>query len=134
VASVVGSGLALQPRLTSTAAAELAAVRAIIDSTVLRDGWDRRFINFPSMPAFSSREAYMALSPAHPIDASAEIAWASCLLAKVKIFSYLADIDRLSTRNNLHLKNCAPSAICAACTQVETGRHLFFDCGLAAAI
>jgi hypothetical protein len=134
MASVVGLGLALQPRLTSTAAAELVTVRTIIDSTVLREGWDRRFINTPSSSAFSSREAYKALSPAHPIDASAEIAWASCLPAKVKIFSYLADIDRLSTRNNLHLKNCAPSASCAACPLVETGRHLFFDCSVAAAV
>jgi hypothetical protein len=134
VASVVGPGLALQPRLTSTAVVELATGHAIIDSTVLREGWDRRFINTPLSPTFSSREAYRALSPAHPIDASAEIAWASRLPAKVKIFSYLADIDRLSTRSNLHLKNCAPSAICVACPLVETGRHLFFDCGVATAV
>jgi hypothetical protein len=121
VASVVGSGLALQPSLTTTAAAELASVHGIIDSTVLREGWDRRFINSPSSPAFSSRDAYRALAPVHPIDASAAVAWASSLSAKLKIFSYLTDIDRLSTRANLHFKNCAPSAICATCPWKRPG-------------
>jgi hypothetical protein len=134
MASVVSSGLALQPRLTTAAASELVSVRGIIDSTVLREGWDRRFIDSPSSPAFSSREAYCALAPVHPIDASATTAWALCLPAKLKIFSYLADIDRLSTRANLFFKNCASSAICAACPLEETGRHMFFDCCLAAAV
>jgi hypothetical protein len=49
----------------------------------------------------------------------------------LKIFTYLADIDRLSTRANLFAKNCAPSERCVACPAVETGRHLFFDCELA---
>jgi hypothetical protein len=68
------------------------------------------------------------------IDASATIAWASSLPTKLKIFSYLADIDKLSTRANLFFKNCAPSAICAACPLEETGRHMFFDCALVAAV
>jgi hypothetical protein len=70
----------------------------------------------------------------HPTDASASSAWTLCLPAKLKIFSYLADIDRLSTRANLFFKNCAPSAICAACPLEETGRHMLFDCCLAAAV
>jgi hypothetical protein len=126
--------MVLQPRLTAAAASELASLRGIINSTVLREGWDRRCIDSPSSPAFSSREAYRALAPVHPIDASATTAWALRLLAKLKIFSYLADIDRLSTRANLFYKNCAPSAICAACSLEETGRHMFFDCCLAAAV
>jgi hypothetical protein len=52
----------------------------------------------------------------------------------VKIFAYLADIDRLSTRANLFKKSCAPSSTCAACPVVETGRHLFFDCMLSSSI
>ncbi|XP_071680022.1 uncharacterized protein [Lolium perenne] len=53
---------------------------------------------------------------------------------KVKIFMYLADIDRLSTRANLFYKHCAPSSGCAACSLPETGGHLFFDCPRAAAV
>jgi hypothetical protein len=62
------------------------------------------------------------LSPSLPEDASACTAWGTRLPAKLKIFTYLADIDRLSTRANLFFKNC------------ETGRHLFFDCTLAASV
>ncbi|KAK1609017.1 hypothetical protein QYE76_032690 [Lolium multiflorum] len=49
-------------------------------------------------------------------------------LRVVKIFAYLLDIDRLSTRVNLFHKGCASSSACAACGAPETGRHLFFDC------
>jgi hypothetical protein len=52
----------------------------------------------------------------------------------VKIFMYLVDIDRLSTRANLFYKGCAPSDGCAARPLPETGRHLFFDCPRAAAV
>jgi hypothetical protein len=59
------------------------------------------------------------------------VVWALRLPAKLKIFAYLADIDRLSTRANLFRKSCAPSDTCAACDPVETSRHLFFECTLA---
>jgi hypothetical protein len=35
---------------------------------------------------------------------------------KLKIFVYLADIDRLSSRANLFFKNCAQTDQCAACS------------------
>jgi hypothetical protein len=94
----------------------------------------RKFSMIKRVPPFSSRAAYRLLSPALPVDASACIAWGSRLPAKLKIFAYLADIDRLSTRANLFFKNCAPSAICAACPTEETGCHIFFDCTLASGV
>jgi hypothetical protein len=131
VAIVVARGLDLQPRLSSAAEAELLLVRHIIDDTRLRDTPDFRFIDSPSAPRFCSREAYRMLSPSRPRDASPCIAWALRLPTKLKIFIYLLDIDRLSTRANLFYKSCAPSDVCAACPAIETGRHLFFDCHLA---
>jgi hypothetical protein len=53
---------------------------------------------------------------------------------KVKIFAYLADIDGLSTRDNLFRKSCAPTSTCAACSVVEIGCHLFFNCLLASSV
>jgi hypothetical protein len=36
------------------------------------------------------------------------MSWGLRLPSKLKIFAYLADIDRLSTRTNLFSKSCAP--------------------------
>jgi hypothetical protein len=52
----------------------------------------------------------------------------------VKLFAYLANIDRLCTRANLRYKNCKPLDVCVACPFVETGRNLYFDCQLSAAV
>jgi hypothetical protein len=132
VATVVALGLDLQPRLSSAAEAELLHIRCLIDDTRLGDAPDTRVIDSPSAPSFCSREAYRMLSPPRPRDASACIAWGLRLLTKLKIFIYLLDIDRLSTRANLFYKSCASSDVCAACPEIETGRHLFFDCHLSA--
>ncbi|KAK1606196.1 hypothetical protein QYE76_029880 [Lolium multiflorum] len=134
VATVVALGLDLRPRLSTVAEAEHASVRRIIDCTRLGVGHDGRAIDSPSAPRFCSREAYRALSPARPLDTSACVAWSLRIPTKVKIFMYLADIDRLSTRANLFYKHCAPSSGCAACSLPETGRHLFFDCPRAAVV
>jgi hypothetical protein len=88
----------------------------------------------PASPRFSTRQAYRLLSPVHPPDPSSGISWSLRLPSKVKLFAYLADIDRLSSRANLFAKSCAPSAVCAACPAVETARHLFFDCPASAGI
>jgi hypothetical protein len=84
--------------------------------------------------SFSSREAYRALTPVRPVDTAACLTWSLQIPTNVKIFTYLVDIDRLSTRANLFYKSCAPSDACAACTSPETGRHLFFDCHMSAAL
>nr|XP_051206603.1 uncharacterized protein LOC127321619 [Lolium perenne] len=118
----------------AAAESELLVIRRFIDGTSLRGGPDRRAIDSPSTPRFSSREAYRALSPVHPVDTTARLTWPLRIPTKVKIFAYLVDIDRLSTRVNLFYKSCAPSDICAACTSPETGRHLFFDCPVSTAI
>jgi hypothetical protein len=125
VATTVSEGLHLQPRLTTAASSQLAEVSRLIAGIQLREGHDARFIDSPSSPPFSSRAAYRMLAPVHAADASACTAWGSRLPAKVKIFTYLADIDRLSSRANLFFKNCGA---------VETGRHIFFDCPAAAAV
>ncbi|XP_051219169.1 uncharacterized protein [Lolium perenne] len=134
VASVSSGGLHLQPPLSTAAVGELTQVLRIIDDTSLSAGADRRVIDSPSGPAFSSREAYRMLSPSRPPDASACTTCGLRLPTKLKIFAYLADIDRLSTRANLFYKHCAPSAICASCPEIETGRHLFFFCPPAVAL
>jgi hypothetical protein len=67
-------------------------------------------------------------------DASACSAWRLRLPSNLKIFAYLADIDRLSTRSNLFYKNCAPPEICVACQAVKTERHLLFECRVAATV
>jgi hypothetical protein len=126
------SGLSLQPRLTGVALAELARLRELIDGLDLRAGCDARFIDLATPLPFSSRAAYRALSSTATMDRSAVLAWELRLPNKLMIFSYLADIDRLSTRANLFYKGCAPSDICVACPAPESGRHLFFDCLLAA--
>jgi hypothetical protein len=131
VATVVEEGVDLQPRLSSVAACELLEVQRLVAGISLASGSDRRFIDDTRRAGFCSREAYRMLSPPHPPDASACVVWALRLPAKLKIFAYLADIDRLSTRANLFRKSCAPSDTCAACDAVETSRHLFFECALA---
>jgi hypothetical protein len=55
------------------------------------------------------------------------------LPVKVRVFWYLADIDRLSTQSNL-FKNYAPFDVCVARPSTETGRHLFFDSFLASEV
>jgi hypothetical protein len=120
--------------LTTAASSQLDEVSRLIAGIQLRDGPDARSIDSPSSPPFSSQAAYRILAPVHATDASACTAWGSRLPAKVKIFTYLADIDRLSSRANLFFKNCAPSDRCVACGAVETGRHIFFDCPAATAV
>jgi hypothetical protein len=134
VAAIVASGLSLQPRLSTAAAADLVMVNRVISTITLRDGVDGRALDSTTAPAFSSRAAYRALSPARALDASACIAWGSRLPTKLKIFVYLADIDRLSSRANLFFKNCAQTDQCAACSAVKTGRHLLFECPTAAGV
>jgi hypothetical protein len=104
---------------------ELRLVLQQLHITQLREGPDLRSIASPAASRFSSREAYRLLSPIHPRDVSACRSWALRLPAKLRIFAYLTDIDRLSTRANLFYKSCA------ACLEVETRRHLFFNCYLA---
>jgi hypothetical protein len=120
--------------LSTVAEAELSMVCQIIDDTRLGTVPDNRFIDSTSAPRFSSREAYRMLSPPRPRDVSACIAWSLRLPSKLRIFAYLLDIDRLSTRANLFYKHYAPSGICASCPATETGRHLLFDFRLAAAV
>jgi hypothetical protein len=134
VAAAVSTGLHLQPRLTTAASTQLGWVTHHLDPSTLRGGYDTRVIDSSTSTPFSSRAAYRMLSPSFPEDASACTAWRSRLPSKLKIFTYLADIDRLSTRANLFFKNCAPSACCSACSADETGRHIFFDCTLAASV
>ncbi|KAK1619627.1 hypothetical protein QYE76_025144 [Lolium multiflorum] len=57
VACVSTDGLALQPRLSGVATAELEQVCLILDRLALSDGLDRWCIDSPSSPPFSSREA-----------------------------------------------------------------------------
>ncbi|KAK1692507.1 hypothetical protein QYE76_009204 [Lolium multiflorum] len=135
VAVVASTGLALQPRFTGAAERELQVVLGIVGSAALTAGQDVRFIDSPSTrPPFSTREAYRMFSPSHALDVSGCTSWGLRLPTKVRIFSYLTDIDRLSTRANLFFKGCAPSAMFAACPLQETGRHLFFDCSTAAEV
>ena len=49
--------------------------------------------------SFSSRAAYGLMSDNGRLDASTISAWRLRLRTKIKIFAYLADIDRLSTRD-----------------------------------
>ncbi|KAK1608058.1 hypothetical protein QYE76_031731 [Lolium multiflorum] len=100
-------------------------------STSLHASQDQRRMASPAAPRFSSHKAYRLLSSVHPHNVSSCRSWALHLPLKLRIFAYLADIDRLSTRSNLFYKSCAPSDVCAACPSVETGRHLFFGCCLA---
>jgi hypothetical protein len=78
-------------------------------------------------PPFSSCEVYPLPSPTHLVDSDAYAAWALRLPTKMKIFSYLTSIGRLSTRVNLLFKGCAPSDVCDACMSTKIGRNLFFD-------
>ncbi|KAK1670762.1 hypothetical protein QYE76_058921 [Lolium multiflorum] len=128
VAAVVGRGFDLQPRLSTAAACELLEVQRLVAGISLGSGADRRFIDYMRRASFCSREAYRMLSPPHPPDASACVAWSLRLPSKLKIFAYLDDINRLSTRANLFHKSCAPSETCAVCDAVETSRHLFLEC------
>ncbi|KAK1641575.1 hypothetical protein QYE76_059380 [Lolium multiflorum] len=130
VAVVAALGIDLQPWLSSVAEGELRLALQLLHATPLREGPDLRSMDTPAAPPFSTRAAYRLLSPVHPRDVSACCSWALRLPTKLRIFAYLADIDRLSTRANLFYKSCAPSDVCAACPQVETRRHLFFDCCL----
>ena len=104
VATVVASGLDLQPHLT--AAAELLLLQDIIATTTLHDGADSRPLDSdaacpPGSTPFSSREAYRMFALPRPPDPDAGIYWGLSVLTKVKIFAYLASIDRLNTRANL---------------------------------
>jgi hypothetical protein len=134
LACTVGEGLCLQPCLTSAAAAELAAIEVLLVAVSLGEGTGSRFIDSPSAPPFSSRAAYWMLAEPCETDASACSAWGLRLPLNLKIIAYLADIDRLSTRSNLFYKNYAPPEICAACPAVKMGRHLFFECRVAATV
>nr|XP_051221559.1 uncharacterized protein LOC127339784 [Lolium perenne] len=131
VAAVVEGGIDLQPRLSTAAASEHLEVQRLVADISLQAGADRRVIDTERGASFRSREAYRMMSPLRPPDASSGVAWSLRLPSKLKIFSYLADIDRLSTRANLFRKSCAPSETCAACDSVETSRHLFFECATA---
>jgi hypothetical protein len=131
VAAVISSGIALQPRLSTADGNDLVFVDQLIHEVVLRDN---RVIDNHAASPLSTKAAYCMLTPAGALDPSACHTWSSRLPTKVKIFSYLADIDRLCRRCNRFFKNCAPSDICAACPAPETTRHLFFDCDLAVAV
>jgi hypothetical protein len=134
VATVVILGIDLRPLLTSSTEVELSIALRLAHSITVRDGLDLRRIDSPTTPRFRSRQAYRMLSPVHPPDSSSSISRALHLPSKVKLFAYLANIDRLRSRANLFSKSCARSNVCAACPSVETARHLFFDCQVSARI
>ena len=132
VAAACSGGLSFRPRLSAVAEAELPVVLAIIAGTSLVDAEDCRSMAWGVRAPFSSRAAYAATAPVGTQDGSAITSWGMRAPAKIRIFCLLADCDRLNTRSNLHFKNCAPSPLCASCGEIETTRHLLFDCATAA--
>jgi hypothetical protein len=131
---VISEGLALRPRLSSTAASKLEEVGQLLAGVSLGSPVDSRSMAWGKDTVFGSRAAYKLTAPRHVLDVSACLAWSSSLPTKVKIFVYLMSIDRLSTQANLFHKNCTPASTCATCASEETSRHLFFDCPRAAAV
>jgi hypothetical protein len=113
---------------------ELAEVGQLLAGVTLGSSADSRSMAWGKDTVFSSRAAYRLMAPGHVLDESACRAWSSSLPTKLKIFVYLMAIDRLSTRENLSQKKCAPTSNCATCASEETSRHLFFDCPRAAAV
>ncbi|KAK1670758.1 hypothetical protein QYE76_058917 [Lolium multiflorum] len=127
VAAVVGRGFDLQPRLSTAAACELLEVQRLVAGISLGSGADRCFIDYMRRASFCCREAYRMLSPPHPPDASARVAWSLRLPSKLKIFAYLDDIDRLSTRANLFHKTWNIRNY-RYVGDVSTSRHLCLEC------
>lgn len=121
-------GLALQPRLSAVAGAQLADVHALLRGVRLLGVHDRRLMAWGEDVAFSSRAAFRVLSPHGVLDQVSIDIWGSRLPSKIKIFARLLVGDRLSTRANLYAKNCAPSSSCASCQAEETTDHLFAAC------
>ena len=111
--------------------------RLLLDMTsgvILSSVEDRRNMAWGSDQTFSSRAAYGLMSDNGHLDASAISVWRLRLPTKIKIFTYLADIDMLSTRGNLFMKHRAPSGSCERCGLLETNRHVFFACSVPSAV
>ncbi|CAM0947028.1 unnamed protein product [Alopecurus aequalis] len=128
VADISRVGLPLQPRLSTIAACELCDVQAIIDGVSLDSEQDVRTMAWGADSTFSSRAVYHSTATGGQLDASAITSWGSRFPTKIKIFCYLADRDRLTSRANLFFKNCAPSDLCERCHATETCFHIFFVC------
>jgi hypothetical protein len=129
--SAISHGIPLRPRLSAAAAAELSTVQSLLVSLTLDQHPDTRSMAWGDTLQISSRAIYRVLATGGRLDSSAITCWGTRLPSKIKIFCYLADIDRVSTRVNLLAKGCGTSDTCASCSCPEDSRHIFFDCSVA---
>ncbi|CAM0876592.1 unnamed protein product [Alopecurus aequalis] len=134
VATVLGEGMHLQPRLSRCADMERSCLLRRLTSTTLTTSEDTRTLAWGPDPSFSSRAVYRMISARGTQDPSAKITWSLRLPTKIKIFAVLLEADRLSTRANLLFKQCVQSDACERCGRPEDGRHLFFGCPFAVSV
>lgn len=131
---VLRGGITLQTRLSAVAARELEAVYDMLRSVRLSSRPDRRIMAWGPDKRFSSRAVYRVLSLHGRTDLTSSKIWASRLPSKIKVFTRLLTVGRLSTRVNLHAKSCSPTQSCESCSADETTDHLFITCARAAEV
>lgn len=108
--------LTLAPRLSPIVADELELLNhALTGATLLLGTPDRRFIHNSRAP-YSSKGAYAHRMAIHPTDPLYERIWRTPLSPKCKHFMWLVRRDRLPTRDLLHRRHIADSAMCPFCS------------------
>jgi hypothetical protein len=121
----------LQTRLTHHALAELSELLSDLRHVSLDASPDRRCLNLPGSPSFTSRGAYLALHAQDPILPYPTLIWDSRLPRKLKFFGWLLHFDRTNSRANLFRRNIKTldESLCpASCKTLETNDHIFTSC------
>ena len=120
--------LALRPRLTHVAEAELLELQSLMASVHLNpEAMDRRVLR-KNGKVPTPRDHYLISFDSMPDDPFARAIWRSYAPQKCKFFLWLMHRERLSTNARLHYCNMQPSGQCPSCPSEEDCFHLFIAC------
>ncbi|XP_058747221.1 uncharacterized protein LOC131620238 [Vicia villosa] len=78
--------------------------------------------------SFKSKMLYEKLKCGEPLMPWFKLLWNNLERPRAQFILWLACHDRLATRERLHRFNLIASRVCVFCSDIETTKHLFFEC------
>ncbi|KAJ4730412.1 RNA-directed DNA polymerase (reverse transcriptase)-related family protein [Rhynchospora pubera] len=115
---------------TSFALREILLAKPVFSSSiVVRQGEDVTRWKWTNDGTFTSKSAYFIMRDPGMRSPYYKVLWKTKALLKVKILYWIAMLDRLLTRENMHNKGWTVDRDCVLCRNaVETELHMFVQC------
>jgi hypothetical protein len=90
---------------------------------------DELIWQFDSSGIYSSQSLYAVINFRGVTPVYVPTVWSLLIPPRVHFFFWLLYKNKLLTRDNLEKRNRVYDKTCLFCNEMETVRHLFYDCG-----